>query len=311
MELATPAALLLLLLVPIAALLMVTRGSNDALPVATTAGLRGLRPPLRMRVRALLPLLRLGAIALFAFVAAGPRIGDANAVVPGEGIDIVLSIDVSSSMLAGWPGERGRTRLDAVLDVIREFVRERRDDRIGVVAFQQEALALAPPTLDHAAIDAILAELGPGLVPDGTAIGLGLATAVNMLRESTAASRVVILLTDGQHNAPGMTPIQAMGLARALNVRVYTVGAVDAPGDVDERLLTRIAEETGGRYFSARDRAGLAGIYDEIARLETSQVGRDRYERFTELAPWFLVPAIVLLALDLVLRGTWLRAVPS
>lgn len=311
MELATPAALLLLLLVPVAATLMFTRQRRNALAVASVAGLAGVRPPLRMRIRALLPVLRLAAIALLAFAAAGPRVGDADAVIPAEGIDIVLSIDVSSSMLAGWPGERGRTRLDAVLDVIREFVRERPDDRFGIVIFQSEALALAPPTLDHAAIDAILAELRPGLVPDGTSIGLGLAGAVNMVRDSTAASRVVVLLTDGQHNQPGMTPVQALALAKAMNVRVYTVGAVDSPGDVDERLLTRIAEETGGRYFSARDRAGLEDIYDEISRLETSQLGGERYERYTELAPWFLVPAILLLALDLALRGTWLRVVPS
>ncbi|MFN0093869.1 MAG: VWA domain-containing protein [Dehalococcoidia bacterium] len=266
----------------------------------------------RIRLLPFLPLLRAAAVVLLAVAVAGPRVGDANAVVRAEGIDIALSFDLSSSMTAAM-GET--TRLEATKDVIRAFIRERDDDRIGVVVFQRDALALSPPTLDYEALDKLIEDLRSGILPDGTGIGVGLGEAVNMLRESTAASRVVVLLTDGQHNATSLPPEQAAELAQALNIRVYTIGVVtnarNPGGEVDEALMKRIAEETGGKYFVADTQESLQEVYDEIGRLEKSAVGRDRFQRFDELAFWFLVPAGALLLLDLVLRATWLRRNPA
>jgi Ca-activated chloride channel family protein len=153
-------------------------------------------------------------------------------------------------------------------------------------------------------------------LPDGTAIGLGIAEAVNMLRDSPAASRVVILLTDGQHNEDSIGPQEAAAVAAAVNIRLYTIGVIQAGTagrniGVDEELLEAIAEQTGGRYFAADTPEKLADVYEEIGQLEKSGVGRERFERFTELVPWFVLPAALLLALELVLRATWLRRNPE
>ncbi len=189
----------------------------------------------------------------------------------------------------------------------------RTDDRIGLVVFELQSLAYAAPTLDHRALGQIIDGLKTGLLPDGTAIGLGIAEAVNMLRDSTAASRTIILLTDGEHNATSISPEDATKLAESLHIRLYTIGLTEKTGrsGVDSARLTRIAESTGGKYFAASDPDALMQVYDEIGRLQTSAVGREHFERFTELAPWFLGGAAALLAAYLVLAGTWLRVSPA
>jgi Ca-activated chloride channel family protein len=247
--------------------------------------------------------------------AAGPRVGDASAVVPAEGIDIALVIDTSSSMTASRLGN-DQTRLEATKDVVRDFISGLENDRVGIVSFAETALALAPPTLDYDALDAIVESLRTGLLPDGTAIGLGISEGANMLRDSPAASRAVILLTDGQHNEASIGPQEAAGLAAAINIRLYTIGVVQAGTSgrnfgVDEELLEVIAEQTGGRYFAADTPERLMEVYDEIGRLEKSGVGRERFESFTELVPWFVLPAALLLGMELLLRATWLRRNPE
>jgi Ca-activated chloride channel family protein len=157
--------------------------------------------------------------------------------------------------------------------------------------------------------------LEPGFLPDGTGIGVGLASSLNMLQESTAASRVVILLTDGQHNANSISPEQAAELAISLKIRVYTIGVVNQtnPGineGIDERLLVEIADRTGATYFEADSPQELQDIYVEIGSLERSRIGRASFESFTEWAPWFAAGAAALVALELVLRGTVLRRTP-
>jgi len=313
MEFADPLAMLLALLA-IPVFLVAARRPRGGYTVASTAALSGLPMTLRQRALRALPLLRVAAVVLLAIAIARPRVGEAEAVVPGEGIDIALAFDVSSSMETGEFGS-GRNRLEASKEVIREFVRSRENDRIGLVVFQRDALPLSPPTLDYDALDRILADVESGIMPDGTGIGVGLSAALNMLRDSTAASRIVILLTDGQHNVPSVTPEEAAGLAAALRVRVYTIGIVEEEGtlsaEVDEPRLRAIAESTGGRYFPAQNASALADVYEEISRLETSAVGRERFERYTEYAPWFLGAAAALVALELALRATWLRRVPA
>jgi Ca-activated chloride channel family protein len=250
MELAAPAVLALAALaVP---LVLAARRRRRGTPVASTSALTSLRPTLRMRASGLVPVLRVAALLLLVVALAGPRVGDANAVVPAEGIDIALSVDASSSMMTPFGST---TRLDATKRVMRDFIDGRQNDRIGLVVFQEDALALSPPTLDYQALDKVVAGVKSGMLKDGTGIGVGLAAALNMLRDSTAASRVVILLTDGQHNAPSITPLDAADLATALHVRVYTIGVLSSDpaggSEVDESLLRKIAGDTGGEYFSA------------------------------------------------------------
>lgn len=308
MEFGTPVALALAALALPVLWLALRSGRRGGVPVPAAAGLAGVRPGLRLRLARALPVLRVVAIALLATGLARPRIGNANAIVPAEGIDIALSLDISSSMTTTNLG--AQDRLSATKEVIREFVRSRENDRVGLVVFQRDALPLVPPSLDYDALDRIVSEVESGIMPDGTGIGVGLAEAVNMLRESDAASRIVILLTDGQHNAESIRPLEAADLARALRIRVYTIGVYErarGPVELDEPLMTRIAEETGGKYFVAATPEDLLAVYEEIGDLEKSRVGRERYEQFEELGPWFIAAAAAVLGLELLLAATWLR----
>lgn len=312
MDFAEPLALTLALLaVPVAFL---ARRKSRGYTVPTTAPVAAVTPTLRLRAARLLPALRVVAVVLLAIAVAGPREGDANAVVPGEGIDIVLSIDISTSMDERFTREQ--SRLEATRDVIKEFIRSRQDDRVGIVVFQDEALPLSPPSLDYAALETIVGSLESGLLPDGTGIGVGLGSALNMLQDSTAASRVVILLTDGEHNASSITPEEAADLAVSLKIRVYTIGVVREinPGineGIDEELLRAIADRTGATYFEADSPQSLQDVYDEISSLERSRIGRESFESFTEWAPAFAGAAAALIALELLLRGTALRRTPA
>ena len=312
MQFAAPAALALAVLALPVFLLARTR-SRRLVRIPSTALLAGAPASLRLRLLPFLPILRVLAIVALAVAVAGPRVGDANAVVPSQGVDIALSLDISSSM--NTSGFGGATRLEGAKKVIRDFIKGRADDRIGLVVFQRDALPLAPPSLDYQALDRMVSQLESGLLPDGTGIGVGLGSALNMLRESTAASRIVILLTDGEHNADSISPEAAAQLATALKIRVYTVGVVstNASGrsEIDEKLLQAIADRTNGKYFKANNPQALADVYAEIGKLETSRVGRERFERFTQLAPWFAGAAAALLLADLMLRGTWLRRNPA
>jgi Ca-activated chloride channel family protein len=216
--------------------------------------------------------------------------------------------------------------------VIDDFIAQRRYDRIGMVVFAREAFSSSPPTFDYAVLRRLLAaiELAPDLgLEDGTAIGLGLAQAAGMLTESDAQSRIIILLTDGVNNAGQIDPLTAAQAAAVLDIKVYTVGAarpgqVPVPYDdpllgpttrlieseIDEATLQQIADATGGLYFRAQDTAGLQQIYDQINRLEKSEVEVQVFTRYRELAGWFLLPALGLILLELFLRHTLFRALP-
>lgn len=311
LEFAAPAAFALASLAPL--LVLLSRRRLAPLPVPSTAALEPLRSTRRLRLARSLPVLRVVAVLLLVISLAGPRRGDARTIIPGEGIDIVLSLDLSSSMLQGFGDS---TRLEVTKQVAREFIRSRQDDRVGIVVFQQDALPLSPPSADYAALDRMVADLDSGILPDGTGIGVGLAAALSMLQESTAASRVVILLTDGEHNAPSIGPREAAALAAALKVRVYTIGivsnnALQRSREIDEQLLRDIAADTGGRYFAASGPGELREVYEEISSLERSRITRESFEAFDEYGPWFAAAAAAILALDLLLRGTLLRRLPA
>ena len=309
MEFGDPVFLLLALFaVPLTLALRGRRAGAHVVP--SSAAIARSRPTARLWVARWLPALRALALVLLVVGLARPRSGRAEAIVPAEGIDIALAIDVSSSMEINSLGG-GRSRLDVTREVVRDFIKERKNDRIGLTVFQNEALAMSPLTLDYEALDRIVADLKSGLLPDGTGIGVGLANSLTMLQDSSAATRIVILLTDGEHNAKSISPDDAAAIAASLHIRVYTIGVEGSRtltgSGFDEELLRRIATTTGGRYFAAGSRNQLAAVYDEIGRLETSRLPGDRYERFREFGPWLALVGAGFLLAEFALRGTWLR----
>ncbi|MHB8078139.1 MAG: vWA domain-containing protein [Candidatus Krumholzibacteriia bacterium] len=271
--------------------------------------------------------LRLAALLLVVVALARPRLAHSTREVEGEGIDIVIALDISGSMRA--LDFQPQDRLGVAKQVIREFVTQRPADRIGLVVFASRAFTQCPLTLDHSVLLGFLDEVQVGLIEDGTAIGLGLATAVNRLKQSTARSRTVILLTDGLNNVPTLEPATAAELARALGVHVYTVGVgregyapypVDDPllgrrmtrieTHIDEALLRRIAATTGGEYFRAEDPEALREIFATIDRLEKSRYQMTVSTNYRELMAVCGVPALLLLLLEAALGATLLRRLP-
>lgn len=274
------------------------------------------------------------AVGCLAVALAGPRAGEENAQVHRDGIAIVMAIDTSGSMAALdlSSGGHEQTRLDAVKAVFRRFVlggaglAGREDDAIGVVSFARYADTRAPLTLDHgnlvAAVDAL--RLTTERTEDGTAIGDGLALAIERLEQAKAKSRVVILLTDGVNNSGVESPSGAAEWAKQSGVKIYTIGAgtngmapvrvgdelLAQPVEIDEELLRKIADTTGGRYFRATDAASLDAIYREIDTLERTQMSELRFLRYREYYGIFVVLALVLVTAAFALRGTVLRRLP-
>jgi Ca-activated chloride channel family protein len=315
MHFENPQFLLLLLLLP-PLLLWRRRAAEGSLRFGSVALMRGVAPTWRVRYRPALKLLRALALVLLVLALARPQSGRAEALVPAEGIDIALALDTSGSMSETLLGEQ--TRLDVARSVLADFVRGRENDRLGLVAFRSQSLVVSPLTLDYDALESLVQKVDLDALPDGTAIGLALADSLNLLRDSRARSRVVILLTDGENNRFEVEPLQAARIAAALKMRVYTVGVVDTDEDrptftatnVNEEALERIAETTGGSYYRATSPETLAQIYDDIGRLEKSRVGQERFAAFDERAAYFLVPGLALLALELLLVSTVFRRIP-
>jgi Ca-activated chloride channel family protein len=329
-RLASPWWLLLLVLVP-AALAWRRRARDAAIRYPTLATLRAVAPAGAARRRALLAVLRAAALALVALAMARPQAGTAETRVHREGVDVVLAVDVSGSMLAedfSLPSGRAN-RLEAVKAVVREFVAARPEDRIGLVLFAGRPYTQCPLTLDHGWLLQNLDRARIGIIEDGTAIGSALATATNRLRASTAPSKFVVLLTDGQQNAGRITPATAAEAAAALGVKVYTVGAGTrglapypvqdpfgrtvyrpVPVDIDEDTLEQIAAATGGRYFRATDTESLREVYAAIDRSEKAAFEGPQYLDYRELYPWLAWPALGLLLVEVALAETVLRKLP-
>ena len=257
---------------------------------------------------------------------ARPQTGVTGENVVAEGIDIVLALDVSSSMLAE---DLAPNRIEAAKAVAADFAVGRDNDRVGLVIFAGKAFTQAPLTLDHSVVTSLIAELEVGMIEDGTAVGMGLATAVKRLQASEAASKVVVLLTDGRNNRGEIDPVTAAQAAQALGVRVYTIGAgsrgvarvpvtdrlggrryVTTRVDVDEPALRATAETTGGRYYRATDRESLEAIYEEIDQLETTEMEVENFTRYGERFHLPLLAGMFFLLAELVVGRTWLRTLP-
>ncbi len=279
-----------------------------------------------------LPLaLRTAALALLVLALARPQWGRAESRFTGLGIDIMLAVDISSSMLAedfSLAGQRAN-RLEAVKSVVNDFVAGRPGDRVGLVLFAARPYTQCPLTLDHGWLQQNLQRAQIGMIEDGTAIGSALATAARRLESSDAKSKVIILLTDGQSNAGRISPATAAEAARALAIKVYTIGAgtrglapypsrdfcgnVDyqpVQVDIDEATLTEIAETTGGQYFRATDTASLQQIYESIDALERTEFEAPKFYDWRELYPWLVLPALLLLMIEVGLAQTVLRRLP-
>jgi len=333
-RLASPWFLTFLLVLPFLAALTLTTWKRHKPAALRYADVRLASPrnavlSWKVIARRLLPLARLFSLALMIVGLSRPQIVNAQQVVKGEGVDISLAIDISGSM-ASLDFEPNN-RLDAAKLVIEDFVEQRPYDRIGMTVFASEAFSQSPLTIDHNVVTRLLErlDLAPELgIDDGTAIGLGLANAANMLKDSQADSRVVILLTDGVNNAGQIDPITAAEAANALGIKVYTIGmgrpgqvpipqqtlfgeqVVMAESQLDEATLQQIAEITGGKFFRAYDTNELTQVYDEINRLEKSEVEIQTFHHYQELIVFLLVPAIMILLAEIVLRKTILRQIP-
>lgn len=322
-----PLALVLLLVLPVIYWLRYRRRRRDAaIRYSRVTQVRRVAPARGSLVRWAPGVLRALALAAFVVALARPQTSIASESVLTEGIDIVLVVDVSSSMLAE---DLEPNRIEAAKTVGSDFVAGRRNDRLGLVAFAGQAFTQAPLTFDYSVVQNLLAELDVGIIEDGTAVGMGLATAVKRLEASEADSKVVVLLTDGRSNRGEIGPVTAARMAEALDVRVYTIGAgsrgtarVPVQGplggtryatmrvDIDEPTLREVAEITGGRYFRATDTESLAAIYAEIDELERTEIEVENFTRYEERFPIPLGIGFVLLMLEVTLSQTVLRKLP-
>lgn len=325
---AHPWAFLLLLLAPLVVLWLkwqrTRRYPNLRMP--TLAGVEKI-VTWRTRLRTFLPWLRGLALLCLVIALARPQLTLQEESIKAEGIDIVLAMDLSSSMLAQ---DFRPSRLEASKRVAIDFVNKRPYDRISIVAFAGEAFTQCPLTTDHDVVRTFVGALACGALEDGTAIGQGLATAINRVKESEATSKVIILLTDGVNNAGYLPPDMAADIAKEFAIKVYTIG-VGSEGEaltpvskdrfgryrydvarveIDEQLLQEIARKTDGQYFRATNQEELQNIYDLIDQLEKTEIETTVVKRYQEQFRYFAVAAALLLLLEIVLRYTVLRAIP-
>lgn len=325
MQFLNPYILLVACIVPLLLIYYILVGRRRATLIVSTT--QGPAPrTLRYFLRHVPIVLRLLAISAMVIALARPVVVHHESETTTEGVDIVLAMDISGSMLAR---DFTPDRLSASKRLATEFVAERTGDRLSVVAFAGEAFTQCPLTADQAAVGTMLSRLRSGVVEDGTAIGNGLATAINRLRESGAKSKVVVLLTDGVNNRGQISPIMAAEIARDLGIKVYTIGvgsrdkapmpAIDPFGnqtfvmadvEIDEELLRNIASTTSGRYFRANDNEALRNIYQQINELEKSEVQVTHYTSYDELFGRWLLLALLLLALEFIVARVILNRLP-
>ena len=329
MEFANPKILWLLAVIPLWVAYYVWRSMQGGatIVISSTDPLRRAPRTIRYYLQHLPAMLRVCALVLLIVAAARPQTIEHNAKTETEGIDIVLAMDVSTSMLAR---DFNPDRITASKEVATQFVANRKSDRVGLVVFAGESYTQSPLTTDRASLQTLLGRLRCGVIEDGTAIGNGLATAVNRLRESDAKSKVVILLTDGVNNSGHITPMTVAEIARDMGIKVYTIGVgrngnapypmfdqygrmidvVMAQVEIDEALLGDIAKMTGGKYFRATDKSSLEGIYEQINKMEKSKVEIFETMRINEEFLIYLLVALGLLVGEFLVKYIVLKRIP-
>lgn len=321
-----PNILWLAVIIPLLVAYYIFVARRGATLTVSTLGSRRAPRTLRYWLRDVPMLLRMGALSMFIIALARPVDEYVEREVTTEGIDIVLSMDISGSMLAR---DFQPDRLTASKKIASEFVADRFGDRLSVVAFAGEAFTQCPLTSDQATVQTMLGRLRSGIIEDGTAIGNGLGVAVNRLRESGAKSKVIVLLTDGVNNRGQISPVMAADIAAEMGIKVYTIGVgregkapypaqdifgnmttVMADVEIDEELLRDIAAKTGGHYFRAEDNEALKSIYNEINAMEKSDVQVTEYTLYTERFLEWLLLGLLLLAAELFMRYAVLNRIP-
>ncbi|HEV7924601.1 MAG TPA: VWA domain-containing protein [Verrucomicrobiae bacterium] len=330
MTFAHPYVLLLLLLLPVLAWLKGKLGQAAAFVYSSVDLVRPIAGLRRSRAGAILADLRWLALALFIFALAQPRLVRGESHVKASGIDIVVALDMSGSMRSEDFGE-GQSRIKLAKEVLGKFIDNRPNDRIGLVAFAREAYIASPPTLDHDYLQHQLDRLQIGVIDENaTAIGSALMTALNRIKDLKDKSKIVILMTDGENNSGKISPLTAADAAQALGVKVYTIGigkqgtapypigrdqwgrtiTKQVPVDIDEETLTKIAQQTNGKYYRADTADTLRRIYADIDRLETTEVEVKKYQHYDELFGQATIGGLAVLLLEMILAQTVWRKLP-
>ena len=332
MAFAHPYFLLLLLLLPALAWLKGRRGVPPAFVYSSVQLVRGMQNITRARAGGFLMSLRWLVLALFIIALAQPRLTKSQTTVKASGVDIVVALDLSGSMISEdfvVKGERVN-RFNMARTVLKGFIDKRPNDRIGLILFATQAFIATPLTLDHDYLQENIDRLEIGAINENaTAIGDGLGTAVNRLRDLKSKSKIVILMTDGQNNSGKLEPLLAAEAAAAVKVKVYAVGIGErgqapmpardmfgrkvyqmVPVDVDEDTLQKIADKTGGKYYRADNAEKFRQIYDEIDKLEKTEAVINKYTEYKELYPWLVAAGGALLLIELVLAQTAFRRLP-
>jgi len=318
--------LLLVLLVPVLVWYILKNRSTEAtIQISSINGFKLVNPSFKYYMRHVLFSFRVIAIALLIMALARPQSTKNWKDVTTEGIDIVLALDISSSMLAK---DFNPNRLEASKSIAKEFIKDRPNDRIGLVVFSGESFTQCPLTTDHSVLINLFEEIESGMVKDGTAIGMGLATAVNRLKDSDTESKVVILLTDGVNNMGSIAPATAAEIATTFDIRVYTIGVgsqgkapypvntpygvryKDMEVEIDEEVLQQIATGTKGEYFRATNNQKLKSIYQQIDEMEKSRIEVKKYSEKSEEYLGFALIAGVLLLLEVLAKSTIMRGIP-
>jgi len=292
--------------------------------------LEQLKPSFSLALRKGLVALRVLAVALFIVALARPQSGIKSTEISTEGIDIMLCLDTSGSMRALDFKDQGKraTRLTVVKKVVGEFIRGRKNDRIGMVVFGEEAFTQCPQTLDYGVLLNLLDSVKIGMAGDSTAIGSAIGICIKRLKDLKSKSKVIILLTDGRNNAGTLSPLTAAEIAKTYDIKIYTIGAGtegEAPFlvdslfgqryvyqkvDLDEKSLKEIAAKTGGQYFRATHTKALEDIYAQIDEMERTEVKIKEYMEYEELFGYFVLPGLVLLLIEVLLANTRLRKIP-
>ena len=313
----------ILLIIPIGMIIFYLRKKNDkfeTLRIGTLDILDKISPKINIKTK--LPMiLRLAGIVLIIFALARPQIGNVTKDIKKRGIDIILALDISGSMQIE---DFKPNRLEASKKVAADFIKERKTDRIGLVVFAGESFLQCPLTVDYDVLTNIVSEMK--IIPrelDGTAIGLAISNSINRLRDSETKSKVVILLSDGDNNAGDIDPITAAKFAKEFDIKIYTVGMGGEGGKlnnnffsfqrvppVNKELLTKIADLTGGKFFMANSNEKLKNIWEEISKMEKTEVNVDKYTDWAEKYLWFLLPAILLFFIGIILSRIVWRVYP-
>lgn len=317
----------LLILVPLLIYWQFFRNNKQqtTLLLTTQKELKNTGTSFKIKLRSILPILRILSIVFIIIALARPQNSKVNETINNEGLDIVLSLDISGSMLAQ---DFKPNRIEAAKKVASDFILNRPTDRIGLVIFSGESFTQCPLTTDQNVLLEQVKNIRSGLLEDGTAIGMGLATAVERLRNSKAKTKIIILMTDGVNNSGLIDPITALEIAKAYKIRVYTIGIgtkgsapypvqdqfgntqiKQMPVQIDEELMQKISKETGGKYFRATDNRSLDKVYKDIDNLEKTKIEINSYKRYAELFFMYAFIGLLLLLLEILLRYTYLRSI--